>query len=91
MRHETPRRLSIPLPIATAERTDAGGPAACLNCARELDVHQPDVQDPGRLLGTCEACHAWHLIEWDAGRPGRLVVLLPDLPDPDDGGGGDPA
>jgi len=46
----------------------------CLACGELLSIHQPDVNAPERLLGTCDACGAWHLVDADRG----VTVLLPD-------------
>jgi hypothetical protein len=43
-------------------------------CHAPLDLHQPDAGRPDRLLGTCEACNAWLLVD----RRGGLMLLLPD-------------
>jgi hypothetical protein len=43
-------------------RTDSTFELDCLECGTELDVHQPDLEQPDRLLGTCEACGAWYLL-----------------------------
>jgi hypothetical protein len=36
--------------------------ALCLRCEGPLDRHQPDVQQPDRVLGTCPTCGAWYLL-----------------------------
>ena len=43
-------------------------------CEESLLIHQPDVDAPERLLGTCESCGSWHLIDGDR----AVTVLLPD-------------
>jgi hypothetical protein len=45
----------------------------CPNCQAPLEVHQPDVEHPERLLGTCKVCKAWCLIYPDEGE----VVQIP--------------
>jgi hypothetical protein len=45
----------------------------CPNCRAPLEIHQPDVELPGRLLGTCEVCKAWCLIYADEGE----IVPIP--------------
>jgi hypothetical protein len=35
----------------------------CLDCDCELILHQPDPDLPDRLLGTCDACKSWFLVE----------------------------
>ena len=49
--------------------------APCLGCGSSLELHQPDGDAPQRLLGTCDRCGGWHLIDCD----GSVVVLLPDV------------
>ncbi len=46
----------------------------CLACGESLLIHQPDINAPERLLGTCDDCGSWHLIDWDR----AVAVLLPD-------------
>jgi hypothetical protein len=48
--------------------------ARCLKCRTTLAVHQPDPDAPGRLLGTCESCGSWHLIDLAE----SALILLPD-------------
>ena len=47
---------------------------SCLACGESLLIHQPDINAPERLLGTCDDCGSWHLIDWDR----AITVLLPD-------------
>ncbi len=47
----------------------------CPSCLDDLTVHQPDQQSPDRLLGTCEECRAWFLIDTDGG----IMVRLPSV------------
>ena len=47
----------------------------CARCQTELVRHQPDDEHPERLLGTCEGCGAWYLIDADAG----VMFALPDV------------
>lgn len=46
----------------------------CVECSGELTWHQPDPDDPNRLLGTCPACGAWHVL--DLLHPKRVVFAL---------------
>ena len=46
----------------------------CTGCRGDLAIHQPDVRLPDRLLGTCDSCSAWYLIDAAA----VLMVRLPD-------------
>ena len=45
----------------------------CQNCHTGLVVHQPDPDLPGRLIGTCDECKAWFLIDAAEG----VIVPLP--------------
>lgn len=49
----------------------------CMSCASELDIHQPDLKRPGRLLGTCEECGSWHLLTCRTERLDMVVAQLP--------------
>ena len=60
----------IPLPDDLEDRTEVSCPACC----DDLEIHQPDEQQPERLLGTCPSCSAWFLIDFAA----SLMVRLPD-------------
>ncbi len=48
--------------------------ARCTECESPLVIHQPDPRLPDRLLGTCEGCKSWHLIDGKRG----VMALLPD-------------
>ena len=37
--------------------------ALCLDCHTELLLHQPDPELPDRLLGTCDECKSWFLVD----------------------------
>lgn len=45
----------------------------CPHCRSLLELHQPDSEQPDRLLGTCEGCKAWCLIDRERG----MMALLP--------------
>jgi hypothetical protein len=64
-------RLTV-VPLSTRPRVPAEVP--CLRCGAALELHQPDGDAPQRLLGTCDACGGWHLIDGDR----SVVLLLPD-------------
>src|SRR5690348_11642794 len=51
----------------------------CLVCHAPLTLHQPDCDTPDRLLGTCGACGAWHLVDrsTEASWVAIEVLLLP--------------
>jgi hypothetical protein len=53
---------------------------ACQHCELPLDLHQPDAEFPARLLGTCDACHRWYVMDLV---PDEQAVVIIALPDPD--------
>jgi hypothetical protein len=57
----------------TAEADDYSS-VCCTDCHARLVIHQPDLEVPGRLLGTCLKCHAWFLIAAGA----EVMLRLPD-------------
>lgn len=35
----------------------------CPRCGAKLVLHQPDMRLADRLLGTCEACKSWYILD----------------------------
>jgi hypothetical protein len=69
-----PRTVLFPLAVSPPwTETDLPTGTPCLACGESLVLHQPDLNAPERLLGTCDACGAWHLVDADRG----VTVLLP--------------
>jgi len=60
--------------VRLPSQLDESSNIRCGKCFEELDRHQLDIDLPGRLLGTCESCKAWYLINLEDG----LMLLLPD-------------
>ncbi len=52
--------------------------AECLNCRSELTLHQPDMDMPERLLGVCEECKHWYLIDLLRDVSQGVMVWLPN-------------
>ena len=50
----------------------------CLSCDTGLDLHQPDAQSPDRLLGICERCRQWYLLDLLLDEEAAVIVLLPE-------------
>jgi hypothetical protein len=50
------------------------GESTCGACGAPLELHQPDADLPDRLLGICQVCKAWWLLDGEAG----LMARLPD-------------
>jgi hypothetical protein len=46
----------------------------CPRCRSSLEFHQPDPDLSERLLGVCEGCKVWHLVDVAGG----VMVPLPD-------------
>ena len=46
---------------------------ACPGCREALDLYQPDPDSPDRLLGTCDGCKAWYVLDRERG----VMALLP--------------
>ena len=44
----------------------------CPECRGDLDIHQPDVELPDRLLMTCDRCKAWFIADGE----GRIKTAI---------------
>ena len=65
--------LALKLIRLAGELNDRTG-VRCPACRDYLFLHQPDEECPDRLLGTCDECRAWFLID----AAGKVMVRLPD-------------
>jgi hypothetical protein len=58
----------------------------CLRCGGPLELHQPVIEEPDRLIGICLECRgvrsSWHVIDLPPSGEsgGAVIVLLPDAP-----------
>lgn len=50
----------------------------CSQCGESLELHQPDAGFPDRMLGTCDVCRTWFLMDLIPGEPAAVMVVLPD-------------
>jgi hypothetical protein len=50
----------------------------CLNCGTHLGMVQPDVQEPGRMIGTSGRCDLWYLVDWHPVSQRGVMILLPE-------------
>ena len=50
--------------ISEPESTESDA-LLCRNCGSDLDLHQPDLEMPERILGTCDECKTWYLFDGD--------------------------
>lgn len=59
--------MSTVLSDLVARTRDVERRAACPGCGSALDLHQPDIELPERLLGVCESCKGWYVLdgEWN--------------------------
>ena len=53
----------------------------CPDCELPLDLHQPDLEQPMQLLGTCRSCSKWFFaVDLD---PDGIETVLLELPSAD--------
>jgi hypothetical protein len=73
------RTVAVPLTMRRFSRLpedlDDGG---CLACEGALDLHQPDVGSPDRVVGVCIGCGRWYLLDSIPGSDEAVMVMLPD-------------
>jgi hypothetical protein len=67
--------MTTPLASFECVRFECSDEVLCANCQTPLDRHQPDIEQPDRLLGTCCECRCWYLIDDCA----HVMYSLPDL------------
>jgi hypothetical protein len=53
--------------------------ARCVNCSLPLSLSQPDMNSPERLLGVCEQCKHWFLIDLIPNQTRGILCRLPDI------------
>ena len=72
-------KLAVTMPVTRVEHCpEAAEWVACLSCQRHLGLVQPMTEEPERLVGTCEGCGRWYLIDWHPGSLQGVMLLLPD-------------
>jgi hypothetical protein len=59
-------------------RHDLLSQIACMSCDIKLDLHQPNLACPDRLLGICEGCQRWYIVDLVPGEEEAVMVLVPD-------------
>ena len=47
----------------------------CSRCLQEMELHQPDVDQPDRLLGICPECGDWVMIDYESDSFASLLEL----------------
>ncbi len=80
MHRKAKRQVVAPLDIIPLSTSlDGRNRAKCVDCQERLDMHQPEVRTPDRLLGTCSKCGRWFLVLLAIGDLEAVLVTLPDL------------
>src|SRR5438067_1676467 len=75
-----PHQMTITWTVTSLTISDQGLEAPrCRACQSGLNVHQPDEDHPEHLLGTCDDCGAWYLIEVDANGTEAFLYDLPNV------------
>jgi hypothetical protein len=73
------KKVSTELDVLCFPRAVDHHPRAyCLHCGSLLSLSQPDLGSPDRLLGVCERCKHWFIIDLIADRSEGLLCRLPD-------------
>ncbi len=65
--------LRFPLVVETPSR------AHCLDCSEPLSLSRPDLQPPVRLIGICEQCRHWYLVDLVPDLSAGILCRLPDI------------
>ncbi len=74
-----PEALTVPLTFVRLTRcVEDAVRIPCLNCTHALEIHQPEVGEPERFIGTCEQCGRWYLMDCTEAQEANLMILLPD-------------
>ena len=47
----------------------------CPTCRTPLELHQPDIEQPDRLLGICRNCHGWALVQSEPDGSSHITPL----------------
>lgn len=67
-----------PSPTIVSADPDRLANMPCARCEALLEVHQPSIQSPHRLLATCTLCDAWYYLETDIDTGVATMVFLPE-------------
>jgi hypothetical protein len=78
----TPLRRTSRAPSGRSPAPDPGWSNApcppCPRCACRLDLHQPQPNLPERLLGTCDSCDTWAVIEVGSDGVKTILAVVPE-------------
>ena len=50
----------------------------CMSCNLRLELHQPDPESPERLLGICERCRNWYVLDLVQDDNEAVMVHIPE-------------
>lgn len=69
------RTVQVPLVVTLVEVVEANERwnIPCPGCGQAMSLHQPDEDNPDRLLGTCDCGQYWAAIELIS--EGRAVII----------------
>jgi hypothetical protein len=71
--------LTLPLTITRISHCpDDPDWVFCLNCDNSLGLSQPESDEPERLIGTCQKCGRWYLLDWHPNSREGVMLLLPE-------------
>ena len=66
------------IPPSQVRRMDHGSASLfCPSCRSPLEFHQPSLESPLRLLGTCTRCECWQFISFNPEKTEAVIVTLP--------------
>jgi hypothetical protein len=72
------RSLTVTMPATGVSHCpDDEGWVCCLGCGEHLGLVQPVSEEPERLVGTCDNCGRWYLLDWHCGSVEGVMLLLP--------------
>jgi hypothetical protein len=64
--------------VRTLTTEQGSRPLCCPDCQLLFNLLQPDENEPGRLLGTCDGCSKWYfLVELEPDWRRTILVELP--------------
>jgi len=75
-------RASVELIMVRLPSTSGGlSGLSCPHCDHPLELHQPDAAVPDRILGTCDGCKGWYLLDLLPTGTGAVMARLPEPAD----------
>lgn len=56
---------------------DARAVRVCPGCRDQMQLHQPDLDQPDRLLATCPSCQCWYVLDESASTGDFVRLQVP--------------